>query len=335
MHDLVSIIVPIYKVEAYLRRCINSILAQTYVNIEVILVDDGSPDRCGEICNEYALLDSRITVIHKENGGLSDARNAGIDAAKGTYLIFIDSDDYVNPSFVEKLYNAAESNNAELAICNFITVQNGRAADLSLENLPIKNEVIGQKEAIQNRIFSGRTYWSVACTKIYDKRIFNDLRFPKGKVHEDEFILHSVLLQCHQIACISDPLYYYEQRSDSITGQSMKISKLDAVEALICRADTLSDYPNYLIPALYSLKDAGSLFHFYYKNCGSPPDNIHKNRNRNLQKQYRKAYKKILAKKGFRISKLFLRISLDALSMYWWGKVESLIRYSEKGKEAG
>ena len=119
---LVSVIVPIYNVEKYLRKCVDSILNQTYKNLEIILVDDGSPDNCGNICDEYALSDSRIRIIHKKNGGLSDARNAGLDIARGNYILFVDSDDYIDETMVEKLYEALEKEKAEMSLCSFVYV---------------------------------------------------------------------------------------------------------------------------------------------------------------------------------------------------------------------
>lgn len=124
---LVSIIIPIYKVEQYLIDCIQSVCSQTYKNIEIILVDDGSPDNCGKICDDYAKMDKRISVIHKENGGLSDARNKGIDIARGDYITFVDSDDYVETTFIEDLYNAIEKTNSDISICNINVVdENGK-----------------------------------------------------------------------------------------------------------------------------------------------------------------------------------------------------------------
>ena len=121
-NQLISIIVPIYNVEKYLKQCIESIISQTYRNIEIILVDDGSPDNCGKICDEYSQKDKRIIVLHKENGGLSDARNKGIDIAKGDYLTFVDSDDFVNIDYIEKLYNSIKFNNTKLAQCGISKV---------------------------------------------------------------------------------------------------------------------------------------------------------------------------------------------------------------------
>ena len=116
MEDLISVVVPIYNVENYIKKCVDSILSQTYKNLEIILVDDGSPDNCPQICDEYAQKDNRIKVIHKENGGLSDARNAGIDISKGKFITFIDSDDYIEKDYVEVLYNSIKENASDMAI---------------------------------------------------------------------------------------------------------------------------------------------------------------------------------------------------------------------------
>lgn len=242
MDSLVSVIVPIYKVECYLRKCVDSILNQTYQNLQIILVDDGSPDRCGEICDEYAKMDSRITVIHKQNGGLSDARNAGIDAAHGEYVMFVDSDDYIAETMVEKLYLALISKDAEMSLCSFLYVdEKGIPIPNKNCNSPSKNIVLSGRQAIECTI-RDKGWYSIACCKLYKKDLWNDTCFPIDKYHEDEFVAHVIFEKCKRIACIGEPLYYYVQRSDSIMGKSkdfISIKNLDASEALIIRGKYL------------------------------------------------------------------------------------------------
>ncbi len=236
---LISIIVPVYKVEEYLNKCIDSILNQAYKNLEVILVDDGSPDRCGEICDEYAQKDDRVRVVHKQNGGLSDARNAGIDAATGEYLMFVDSDDYIHPEMAAKLYEALARDEADMALCNFLYVdENGEKTDEENDNSPIKDEVLTRDEAFCKALRSYKKwYYVVAWNKLYKKEIFKTLRFPYGKVHEDEFVIHKVLGACAKISCISDPLYYYVQRTGSIMSAEYSVKRLDIVEAFFDRTE--------------------------------------------------------------------------------------------------
>lgn len=234
--DKISIIVPIYKVEKYLSKCVESILVQTYTNIEIILVDDGSPDQCGEFCDKYARHDSRIKVIHKENGGLSDARNVGIEAATGTYIAFVDSDDYIHPQMIEKLYEAIYRNNADMSICNFEYVYSDMICKDNCENSPIKDEVITGKEILIHKLMgSGMWYWVVAWNKLYRKTLFKSIRFPNGKIHEDEFIIHKICGECNRVVCVPDVLYFYVQRKGSITSEKFDIKRLDRAEAELDR----------------------------------------------------------------------------------------------------
>ena len=237
---LVSVIVPIYNVEKYLRKCVDSILNQTYKNLEIILVDDGSPDNCGNICDEYALSDSRIRIIHKKNGGLSDARNAGLDIARGNYILFVDSDDYIDETMVEKLYEALEKEKAEMSLCSFVYV-NEEGVPIKEKNngIPIKTEVLSGIEAIRHLGSQRGACYTIACCKLYKAELFKTIRFPKGKYHEDEFVSHELFGQCSRVACIDDGLYYYVQRNDSIMGSSrleVSVKDFDETEGLLKRA---------------------------------------------------------------------------------------------------
>ena len=219
MSDLVSIIIPVYKVEKYLAQCIESVLSQDYSNIEVILVDDGSPDKCGLICDEFAKKDSRITVIHKQNEGLSSARNSGIDIAKGKYISFIDSDDYISEKYISTMINEFSDNNTDLVICSYYYVysheHNTDSLRLSRQNNHTK-EMFSGMDLITNRFTNLRVHYTVSTNKLYKTELFNHTRFEKGVLHEDEFIYRSIMEQCKQVVVIDEPLYYYRQRTDSI-----------------------------------------------------------------------------------------------------------------------
>ena len=225
----ISVIVPVYKVEKYLNKCVDSILVQTYDNFELILVDDGSPDNCGQICDEYAQKDSRVKVIHKENGGLSSARNAGLDVATGDYIGFVDSDDYISPVMYEKLLKASDENDADLVICGVEKVDEyGNAITDQCNELA--SGVISKKEAFN--IWFCVTVWN----RIYKANVFKNIRFPLGKLHEDEFVAHLVYENSSKIYFIPDKLYFYLQRTDSIMGATEDVRHLDAVEAFLKRA---------------------------------------------------------------------------------------------------
>lgn len=241
--DKISVIIPVYKVEKYLNRCINSVVNQTYKNLEIILVDDGSHDNCPKICDDWAKKDDRIIVVHKKNGGLSDARNKGIDIASGTYICFVDSDDYISENMIEKLYNALTEANAEISICNFRYVDEygNDCTDKKLfsnDNLPITDNVLSSFDILADKMFEPKNwYWVVAWNKLYKKELFDDIRYPVGKIHEDEYVIHSLLIKCNRVACVSDMLYYYVQRNDSIM-KSTKINprRIDYIEAYLLRA---------------------------------------------------------------------------------------------------
>ncbi len=216
MSEKISVIVPVYKVEPYLRRCVDSILAQTYSNLELILVDDGSPDGCPAICDEYAKADARVRVIHKTNGGLSDARNAGIDAASGDWIAFIDSDDWIEAIMFEKLLSLAIEYDAQIAV--------GGVNDEQLigeETKIIKSTFRGQIETVSCgceeamcRYFSSS--WS-AWDKIYRSSLFDTVRFPVGEINEDEAIVLQLLNQCQTVVYTNEVFYHYIHRASSIT----------------------------------------------------------------------------------------------------------------------
>ncbi|RKD35371.1 hypothetical protein BET01_00295 [Lacrimispora algidixylanolytica] len=227
---LVSVIVPIYNVEDYLERCVDSILKQTLTNIEVILVDDGSPDECPRLCDAYEVKDKRIKVIHKENGGLSDARNAGLDVASGKYVAFIDSDDWIEETMLEELCYAAEVFNADIAECDFCNVYKDRSVN-EMEGTSLYYTATNL-EALKCQM--GWSYFKcIACNKIYRSFLFSDgKRYPKGKYHEDEFFTHKITYEAKKLVYVDKALYNYDhRRTDSITGSKFNVNGLDAVEA--------------------------------------------------------------------------------------------------------
>lgn len=237
MTHKISVIVPIYKVEKELRRCVESIINQTYQNLEIILVDDGSPDRCGEICDQLAKEDGRIKVVHKTNGGLSSARNAGLEIATGDYIGFIDSDDYILPSMYEKLYDALIRDHSDIGICNYAYVNELTNEIDPSETSPIKTEVLNQNEAYQklNPMRPGYSFYVIACNKLYKRSLFDQVRFKDGHIHEDEYIVHHLFALAERISTIDDVLYMYIQRAGSITNSKNAGKSLDAVYSLYDR----------------------------------------------------------------------------------------------------
>lgn len=225
---LISVIVPIYNVERYLEKCIKSILNQTYQNLEVILVDDGSPDNCGEICDRYSDKDPRIKVIHKQNGGLSDARNKGIDAAEGEYLAFVDSDDTIMPEMIGKLYQRIVTDQSDMAFCGYIQVdQKGNI----LSEVFLPDNLLSGFDTLKESYEKNGVLYTIACNKLIKRQLFQNIRFPIGKYNEDEFTLYRVIDQCKLISILRDPLYIYVRRDNSITQESYSAKRLDGIEA--------------------------------------------------------------------------------------------------------
>ena len=227
----VSIIVPVYQVEKYIRQCVDSILAQTFTDFELILVDDGSKDKSGQICDEYAVLDQRVKVIHKENGGLSDARNCGMDQAVGNYFMFVDSDDYIAPTMLEYLYKALMNKEADIAVCNFLHFfEEDRKRDFSTN---IQSEVLSGAEIFYSRK-NERVYgiWTVAWNKLYKRETLGNVRFRFGKYHEDEFWANDIYQMDIKVVTIPECLYYYRQRDNSIMGRKNIKRDFDILEAL-------------------------------------------------------------------------------------------------------
>ena len=214
---LISVIVPVYKVEKYLDRCIDSIIHQTYTNLEIILVDDGSPDGCPAMCDKWAEKDSRIKVIHKENGGLSSARNAGLDVASGEFFGFVDSDDYILPEMYETLCKLITENEADLSICSFEQVdERGEILQEHIDTTGTFIDEILTGDELLRKWLKVNWRYVVAVNKLYRTSVFGGMRFPLGRIHEDEFTAHHFFSMCRKAAITGQKMYFYVRRDDSI-----------------------------------------------------------------------------------------------------------------------
>ena len=230
MDCLISVIVPVYKVEKYIHRCVDSVLNQTFTDFELILVDDGSPDNCGAICDEYALKDNRIHVIHKENGGLSDARNAGIDWAfensNSEWLTFIDSDDWVHPKYLESLYYAVIESGCSISVCGY---QETTGEDPDVDENQLRSIMVDTEQFFCEHNTNAVVAWG----KLYKKELFIDIRYPFGKLHEDEFTTYKLLFQSRKIIVVNKALYFYFSNSNGITGSLWTPQHLDQEEGVL------------------------------------------------------------------------------------------------------
>lgn len=233
---LISVIVPVYKVEKYLDRCVESIVGQTYSNLEIILVDDGSPDHCPAMCDAWTEKDSRIKVVHKKNGGLSDARNAGTEVSNGDLIGFVDSDDWIAPDMYQCLYETMKAENSDIAACGVEMVWEDETASRMLTKSG--NCVLSKAEAMRALIEESwikQPVWY----KLYKADKIRHIPFPVGKYHEDVFWSYQVIGVAERVSVIDHVGYHYWQRSGSIMGEAYSLKRLDAIEAMEHRQDYL------------------------------------------------------------------------------------------------
>ena len=223
---LISIIAPIYKVEAYLRPCVDSLINQTYGNLEIILVDDGSPDGCGAICDEYAKKDERIRVIHKGNAGVAAARNSGLDVAQGEYISFIDSDDWVSLDAYRIMMDEMLRSKADIVVgacVDMIEEDDGTLKNKPEKDDPSKYGVFDGEQAMRRTLISGSAAWN----RLFKKEIFKELRFPIGRINDDEYVALRAYAMAKRISYIPNKTYYYRLRKNSITTSGFSMKKVD------------------------------------------------------------------------------------------------------------
>lgn len=288
MNELVSVIIPIYNVECYLDRCLKSVINQTYKNLQIILVDDGSPDKCGEKCDYYAKQDNRIEVIHKINGGLSDARNVGIDNALGEWIVFVDSDDYISPQFVEILYDCAIKSECDIVQCKY-----DRFSDEIFEkkyNECSHINIIKSKDHLHNIDTATNTaVWN----KIYRKTLFEKIRFPYGKIHEDVATTFKLVYLAKKICSIDYELYHYFINPNSITTSKIKNNKVDLIDAYW---EQVSYYMNNYDCREYQIEATNKLMASFGSLLAFPKSRYsnYKEFYNNLEKKYKLLRKKLI-----------------------------------------
>ncbi len=238
--DLISIIIPVYNVEKYLKECVDSVRKQTYKNLEIILIDDGSKDNSEKLCDELAKEDNRIKVIHKENGGLSDARNVGIENATGEYIQFIDSDDFVEKDMIEILHNDICQEKADVSMCSLYLYKDGeKTTDASY-----KREIFNKEQVLKEILLDERVR-SYAWNKMFKKSLFESIRFPKGKVFEDIYTMSTIFQKANKIVFNDIPLYYYRQREGSILHNQTNELRLEYIKAaMFVNKDIEKNFPN-------------------------------------------------------------------------------------------
>ncbi len=251
MKPIISVIIPVYKVEPYLRRCVDSVIGQTYQNLEIILVDDGSPDRCGEMCDELAQKDSRIRVLHKENGGLSDARNAGLDVMNGEYVGFVDSDDWISPNMYEVLLDRLIAEKAQISCCGMVRcTDNGELFSLN-PNREEKFTLSG--EAAQMELLRNYRITNSMNDKLFSADIFNDLRMKKGVLFEDMQLQYRCIAKASRVTYIGAPLYCYYMAPGSISRGKYTFKHYDEVLNSEERIRYYEEYFPNCVPLAYAM----------------------------------------------------------------------------------
>lgn len=238
----IDVIVPVYNVEKYIDKCIKSILEQEYSELHVILIDDGSTDASGKICDEYAKKDKRIEVVHKNNGGLSDARNTGLKLSRNEWIAFIDGDDFIHPSYFKKMMSVMENYNTDVVVTGVEKISEEHIEAFDKEICSGTDIVVIEKNNILKQLVERDELTVIQCNKLFRKEILDGIEFPVGRKHEDTFVIHEELYKCNRIAYIEESLYYYVQRSGSIMHSEGIESVLDAIDALVARIEFFKEH---------------------------------------------------------------------------------------------
>ncbi|MFS0861488.1 glycosyltransferase family 2 protein [Fredinandcohnia sp. 179-A 10B2 NHS] len=264
MKSKLSIIVPVYNLESYLPKCVESILSQSFSYFEVILVNDGSTDKSGELCDEYAKLDSRVRVIHKENGGIGSSRNAGLEIAKGEYIGFVDNDDYINKYMFEELYKNAIEFSSDIVVCDYLSVEEEQSVDKEKFSFNYSVQNFSNKGAL-HFIYENmdKDTFIYPWNKLYKRSLFDDIKYEHGNIYDDETVAHKLLYKSNKVTYIQSELYYYVQRKGSQINSPFSTKKFGRVYALKGREEFFRN-KNELELHQKALKHYMEVFFWYY-----------------------------------------------------------------------
>lgn len=282
-NDLISIIVPVYNVAPFLQRCVDSICAQTYPHLEIILVDDGSTDGCGEICDRYAESDNRILVLHQENLGPCAARNTGLKTATGQYVLFVDSDDFIHPEICRRLYGALTEQSAQMARCVFASFSDWETARLPIPIEDSSFKIYTAEEAIQDFICTPyaehKAFPPVVWGSLYKRSLFDSVSFPNGLVYEEGFVLPQIIMQCERLVVLNATLYGYYMNPSGINISASLMQKLDSRDDWKQIYELIAPvYPALKQPAAkHWVKKYIRLFERVLQNPSVDPDRFYRN----------------------------------------------------------
>lgn len=308
--DLISVIVPVYNVEQYLNRCIVSIINQTYDNLEIILIDDGSTDNSGKICDSFSKDDNRIKVFHKKNGGLSDARNFGLEKAIGNYIVFVDSDDSIEEDAISYLYKLITTYNTDISISNINLIYNDKKNTIKNN----QKEILLDNNEIIEKMLYGRSYYISSCGKMFKKQLFKNIRFPKGRLYEDVGTIFKLYNLSNNIICGFEYKYNYFIRANSITNKDFSEKEFDLIDMTNEMCDFVSKkYPE--------LKDAINYRKTFAKISLICKKNYVYKKNDKIIKEINKEYKNILknkkSSKRTKIAVILLHINPRIFFITW------------------
>ena len=320
----ISVIVPVYMVEKYLNRCVVSILEQTYNDFELILVDDGSPDGCGEICDKYAKEDKRVKVIHKQNGGLSEARNFGLDRSSGAYITFVDSDDWIEKEYLEVLYQNIINNNADISVVNLHKEYDGRREDPSEISTGLYSGIDSMRFFYDINM---ATCANVACAKLYKRELFEKIRYPVGRLYEDAFTTYKLFCSAEKVYFSNADLYCYYQRCGSIMNNSFSIKNFDEYNIFLERIEFLKEKGLHELLVQNEKARWSAIKTLTLKTLDSQLSNVHKRTYLKLFKRdVRKNYKLMFADES-KVHKLSGIIYIFSCRLF---KIVSIIFHSVK-----
>lgn len=318
MSELISIVVPVFNTEKYLEKCLGSICGQTYKNLEIILVDDGSTDKSGAICDEFSMKDNRIIVIHKENKGVSEARNKGLSIARGDFIGFVDSDDWIDCDMYRILHKEIKNNKAEISICGYYEVFDNELRSFYTDKTILYNRCKAMEELVNEHSFK-----DYLCNKLFRRELFDTVEFPIGRTMEDKAIMYKVFDQSKTIVYLNKILYYYRKHPDSITGSIIFTNRYGNYKAESERYIYLSKkYPT--LENILFLKLINSSLMFCRMACFEIKNKILKSELSDIRTLYRKNIKKIIKSDTRKLNKILTLVFICSNKLFkYYVKIEN------------
>ena len=336
----VSVILPIYNCEQFLDKCIESVATQTYKNLEIICVNDGSTDESLSICEKWKQKDGRIIIVNKDNGGLSSARNEGLKRVSGELVCFVDADDYLESSMIEKLYNNMNKTNSDISMCSFF--MEDEKGDMYCECPEMEEMTYSNIEFLSLLSSIRQDRYVVAWNKLYKFRLFDEIKFPVGKIHEDQFVAHKLFFKANKISTISEKLYHYVVHENSLSHMKNPIRHFDDIDALFDRIEFYQQ--KNLSELIADVEQTMARLFKFYKNKSYAYGQLTKNEVKTIKFYAKKCYKlfkevaktKKFEKKDFKFHKQIYSISLfDVIRFRYGKKLKNNILFKKLKRKSG